>query len=252
MLFHLLNLLARSLAAVPALLGSTWIGILFPIAVALVGELIGVVLFGWKTMIENWRKATGIGFAALGVGYAFLFVFCMVKTVYLDHVQLVAASEGYRSKLTTMAQDRDRELNELKLLCARNGGASGVLQQQLTSVQSELNTCLLQQKESPAFHTFAVSREGGTDPRMEYIFTTNVSRSPASVLATCDFPIVNGRLRPMNEHGNPAFTGDTQILGSNKRKFIVASPTWNADTPLFLTIFFQPPVNRFPSCSFSF
>jgi hypothetical protein len=85
---HLVNLLVRSLLSLPGALGSTWLGILFPVVVALLGEIIGISLFGWAAMKQNWKRATGIGFAALGVGYTVLFLCMVVKTTYSDHINL--------------------------------------------------------------------------------------------------------------------------------------------------------------------
>ena len=64
MFFHLLNLIGRSLGAIPRSLGSTLLGVLFPIGVALLGEAIGVFLFGWRAMLQNWKKTTRVGLAA--------------------------------------------------------------------------------------------------------------------------------------------------------------------------------------------
>jgi hypothetical protein len=95
---HLFHLFARSLLTIPGVLGSTWAGIVFPIIVILIGEVIGASLFGWNAMLENWRKATGVGFAALGVGYALLFLWCAMLTTYTDHEGLVARNRELQSQ----------------------------------------------------------------------------------------------------------------------------------------------------------
>lgn len=84
------HLLLRSFLGIPGALGSTFLGVVFPIFVALIGEAIGVKLWGWKEMIQNWKRATGIGFAALGIGYALLFFWLIVDNVYQDHIKLEA------------------------------------------------------------------------------------------------------------------------------------------------------------------
>jgi hypothetical protein len=53
---HLINLLARAFMAIPQTLGSNWLGLIFTIVVILIGETIGLWLFGWNSMIQNWKK----------------------------------------------------------------------------------------------------------------------------------------------------------------------------------------------------
>jgi hypothetical protein len=89
MFVHLVHLLVRSFLGIPGALGSTALGVLFPLFIAIVGEVIGVWRFGWAEMARNWRKATSAGFAALAVGYAILFSFLVIKNIYGDHVALV-------------------------------------------------------------------------------------------------------------------------------------------------------------------
>jgi hypothetical protein len=74
MLASLFHLAVRSLLAVPGSLGSTWLGILFPILATAVGESLGVYKFGWTAMKKNWTMPTLIGLAGLGVAYTLLFV----------------------------------------------------------------------------------------------------------------------------------------------------------------------------------
>lgn len=89
MFAHLAHLLVRSFLGIPGALGSTALGVLFPIFIALLGELIGVWRFGWAEMVRNWRRATSVGFVALAAGYAILFSFLVIKNIYGDHVALV-------------------------------------------------------------------------------------------------------------------------------------------------------------------
>jgi hypothetical protein len=95
---HLLHLFARSFFAIPGVLGSTWAGIGFPIIVILIGEFVGAWHFGWKAMLENWKKATWVGFEALGIGYTLLFLWCAMLTTYADHQALVARNHALQSQ----------------------------------------------------------------------------------------------------------------------------------------------------------
>jgi hypothetical protein len=120
MFSHLLHLLVRSFIGIPAALGSTALGILFPVLVALLGEAIAVKLFGWKQMIKNWKKATGVGFAALGVGYTVLFCWLVVRNVYEDHLSLV-------EKISAMKQSSHGLNASLSMLVEGSGANGGLL-----------------------------------------------------------------------------------------------------------------------------
>lgn len=88
MVAGLFHLAVRSFLAVPGSLGSTWLGILFPILATAVGESLGVYKFGWMAMKKNWTMPTLIGLAGLGFAYTLLFVWCGVKTIYDDRISL--------------------------------------------------------------------------------------------------------------------------------------------------------------------
>jgi fumarate reductase subunit D len=98
MLGHFFHLAVRSFLAIPNVLGSTWAGILFPVLVLLIGEVIGASLFGWKAMLNNRKKATGVGLAALGIGYTLLFLWCAAFTTYTDHEALVAINRALQNR----------------------------------------------------------------------------------------------------------------------------------------------------------
>jgi hypothetical protein len=90
MLAHLFNLLGRSFMHIPVALGSTWLGLLSPIIIALVGEGIGALFFGVQAMKANWKRATRIGLAAIAAFYTIVFLGCVITTAYVDHTDLVS------------------------------------------------------------------------------------------------------------------------------------------------------------------
>lgn len=262
MLFHLLNLIGRSIGAIPRSLGSTWLGVLFPIGIALLGETIGVFLFGWKAISQNWRKATGVGFAALGVGYTLLFLYCFAANIYSDHIELVskvgnlkqsleANQTSIDEKVQAALKPKESQINQLRIDCAKNVGAGIQMQKQIADQQSQLNTCLIQQKEVPTIRSFMVSPEVSKKPRMYYLLTTNVVRDPVDLIATCDTPISSGSLIPLTTNGSSAFSANDYSLSATQYKFSLLSPAWSPSGPLWVTMFFIPPVNRMPKCTFT-
>jgi hypothetical protein len=101
MLHHFINLLWRSFVAIPTALGSSWTGLVFPVIVVLIGEGLGIWLFGITAMRDNFKRVTGVGFAALGVGYTLLFFWCFIKTTFDDHIDLAGRSTRLAAQLST-------------------------------------------------------------------------------------------------------------------------------------------------------
>lgn len=260
---HVFHLIARSIGSIPQSLGSTWLGIIFPIVIALFGEVIGIVRFGWHATIKNWKRAAGIGFTALGIGYILLFMYCLIGNIYSDHMNLAAENKSLKlslmasenettTKLQTLAANKDADIEKLKINCAYKEGADGILREQLTTQQNQLNTCLVQQKEVPTIRTFSISRDSRPGiPRMEYVLATNVVRTPVSILATCDIPISDASISPMTETGSSAILMSQKQVSSTKFKFSIENPAWSPASPFWTTIFFRPPVNAMPSCHFT-
>jgi hypothetical protein len=255
MLVHLFNLIVLSIKSIPSALGSTWLGILFPIFVAIIGEIIATFHFGWQAMVNNWKKATGVAAVALVVGYTLLFLYCVVVNIYSIHTNLVTSNNRLthdlaqnKNSVGTAVQAavtaKDEEIGRLKLSCAQNEGAQGILQQQLT-------TCLLQQKETPIIRAFPISHDSSGRPRMEYVLTTNVVRTPVDLIASCDLAIAEADLVPLTSTGTGTLSMSKNNLSVTEYKFSFGSPAWSPSGPIFVTIFFVPPVNRMPSCSFT-
>ncbi len=263
MLLHFLRLLARAFVSVPGALGSTWLGIVFPVAIALLGELIGVFLFGWAAMKQNWRRTTGIGFAALGIGYTILFLIMVISTTYTDHVNLVATVTGFKNRLqeaqtalnqsvSAVTKEKDEEIGKLKENCAYQSGAAGAFQEQIGGLQGQLNACIVQQKEVPIIRSFMIFRDARPGvPRMEYFLTTNVVRTPAKFVMSCDIPIADSSVSPMTETGASTSSIGQNRISANSVKVDMESPAWSPASPLGVIIYFNPPVSAMPRCSFS-
>jgi hypothetical protein len=261
MLAHLLNLLVRSFLFIPSALGSTWLGIAFPVVAAALSEVFGILRFGWTAVRQNLKKAIWVGFAGLGVAYTLLFLWCAIKLTYSDHMSLVKRTQSLQNRLDVDAQherdavqdvrtDLGSRVSALQQDCAAKGGGIGILQQQVAAQQAQITACLLQQKEVPTTRVFPGTREAGNGPRMEYLLTTNVVRSPVDLTATCTFPIERAALRPMTVDGTANFSWKPTRVTANAYELSLGNPAWSPSGPLWITIFFVPPVESMPSCSF--
>src|SRR5579859_6238838 len=97
MAHHLLNLLFEAASAVPRSLGSTWIGLFFPLWVFVVTEIVSILVYGWKSM-SAWIKNIATGTVVALVAWGVLFICCVVGTVYRDHTSLVSAAQRFKGR----------------------------------------------------------------------------------------------------------------------------------------------------------
>ena len=167
LLVHFFRLLGRSFDHIPAALGSNWLGLVSPVLIALIGEGIGIWAFGWQAMKDNWKKATGIGLAAIGAFYTVVFLGCVFTTTYQDHKQLASRVGTLRQEVDSSKQEREADvrsaqqplilqLGELKQSCAETKGANDVLQRQNRDQQGTINGCLTQAMKLIAVPPFAL------------------------------------------------------------------------------------------------
>jgi nitrate reductase NapE component len=203
-------------------------------------------------VLRNFLLLVCVLFGLLGL----VFVAAIPFVVYEDHKDLVAqvgrlgkalaqSEQNASSKFEHIIRSKDSEIQKLKTDFASKEGACGALRQQL-------NTLLVQQKEVPTIKTFPVSHDMRPGvPRMEYILVTNVVRTPVTITSTCDIPIADGSLFPMTETGGSMSVVDHRRISATQFRFSVESPAWSPSGPLWITVFFNPPVKAMPSCSFS-
>jgi hypothetical protein len=152
MLPHIFSLLGRAFATIPVALGSTWLGLLSPILIALIGEGIGAWIFGAQAMKANWKKATGIGLAAIGAFYSIVFLACVFTAIYKDHAYFldvthrlgdkVQAGEFHEYKAVNDVQkDLGTKLTASKEECATLQGANSELTKRTGDQQNTINNC---------------------------------------------------------------------------------------------------------------
>jgi hypothetical protein len=165
--------------------------------------------------------------------------------------ELHDARTNVNGKISAATKEKDEEIGQLKVNCAYQSGAAGAFQQQISGLQGQLNTCIIQQKETPLMRKFIVSRDSrpGT-PKLEYILTTNVTATPAKVAASCNIPIADFDVNPMTENGASNSSIGKFRSSNHEVSFDLESPAWSPASPLWVTIFFTPPVNAMPKCNF--
>lgn len=244
---HIYNLLARAFMAIPATLGSNWLGIVFTVAIVIIGEIIGCFRYGWRSMVANWKKATGIGFAALGIGYTVVFMLCIVTTIYSDHNILNAhigdlhrsvqgADIHERDAVQKVRDDLGGRLSELKQSCAKTEGANGALVKQASDQQITINNCqtealklLVPEALSVTPLTWGDEVKNGVDHHVSYVVLTNKAITPVRMMVICDHPLKSGNTWVM---GSGLLSGGGTVTNRNVFDVSIDTPAWTQKSPL--------------------
>ena len=227
MLLHLLNLLFHSFFAIPGSLGSNWLGLIFPVGVVIAGEVIAGFVLGWDAVISNWKRATGIGFAALALMYTLLFGWCVVTTTYGDHLGLanrvvalrhtVDADAGReQSALISVRQELGSQISDLQQSCAEMRGANGVLTKQTIDQQSSINSCQTQalklltpEPQKLTILTWEDKNLSGSDHQTTYLLLTNKEVNPTRIDGSCDVNLATTSAKPVE---NMPYSGGANII----------------------------------------
>jgi hypothetical protein len=96
---HLANLLASALRDIPTELGSTWLGIAFPVMAFVIATLLDAWRHGVIAWKQGWKKALGVGLGGVGLAYVGLYLYCVAATVYSDHEDLVYRLQFHSSAI---------------------------------------------------------------------------------------------------------------------------------------------------------
>jgi len=245
MLAHLFNLLGRAFAAIPPTLGSNWFGLVFTVIIILIGEGIGLYFFGWQAMKANLKRATGIGFAALGVGYTLVFAWCVVTTTFNDHIALAtrvhdlhSAVDGDKAHEVASIQEvrtsLGGQLSELKEKCAKTEGANGILAKQAADQQGTINNCQSQAiklMEPTAFSydamPFESTPENGNQ-KSTWLIVTNKSQTPVLFTVTCTSEILSLDAGIVAQQ----YAGRASRYTDKEWTFRISSPAWTPHAPI--------------------
>ena len=219
--------------------GSKWV-------VLLEGSGGTVVLF----LIEKFVLKNPISkawYAAILLG--FLFFGCF---------QAWNEERGVSQSLSASVNSASSGKAELSSQLSNKNGLIEGLNSQVTSQQTTIGELLaqigkMQQKQPLDIRSFQIASRGQRPgfPIMEYILTTNSPYSPVNIIETCDFAIADTAFTLMTTNGGSASFEDQKKLSATSREIIITSPAWSPPSPLWISIFFERPVNKMPVCSFS-
>lgn len=226
MLIHLWHLLIRAFSAIPVSLGSTWLGIIFPIAGGFGTEIVKTRAWSrkkWPHLRDWWRRGLRHTFLFALAWWVILFSGCVVKVIYQDHGYLVNRNDALVSENGELRAELTREQKRPVGLAQR--------------------TDLL----NPTFNS-----TDGTRVK-ELIVVTDKNVSPVEGRLTCGHPILNVDERIAGMRGQMRSSGYGRFDQPNVYVIpTIVSPEWTPTMPLVFEIRFKSDSDpNLTPCNFS-
>ena len=236
---HVVNLLAASWHSFLSLIGTTGPGFLSPIivsALSIAATLVCIrLLQGKGAMHKHWWESAAITAVVtvlvLFIVYGPQFMWRFAATIYEDHRHFVELTRQLK-------QERKGLVNPKPLT-----DDIEALKRRIANYQRQESTAVRVYPLAPG------DRNSGL-PRMEYILASGKIRTPVTINIGCDFPISKVGFTVLTRTGGTAFIEKTQPISANAYRLLLLSPAWAPQSPLYVTVFFVPPVNQIPACSF--
>jgi hypothetical protein len=249
---HFYSLLLRSFEAIPSSLGSTWVGLFFPLWGFLVAQIFLLLSGGMVAMKSHWKQNLIKGLAVAAVAWASLYLWCVATTIYTDHVGLAAKALALNQQVRQSAQhERDavqgaqtpliNQLSSLRESCAKTDGANWALERQTTAQQNSINNCQTQALKLLTPEPFKIvpillkPAEGGIEVQhVQWLLITNKTITPVNLVVVCN-------KRPTSISAN-VIGGGAQLGGGNQKlsdyEYLlnIGSPAWSPDTPMTLDV----------------
>jgi hypothetical protein len=215
---------------------STFGFLLFSVLIPIVGGILGLAYYHFHEK-QEWGTASRS--ALIPLFLSLIAVWIVVTGAYFYRVSQIVYNDHqyFVGRVQQLKQEQNGLVNPKNLI------------DQIANLKKQIGIL-----SSTGMKVFPVVRNNQRQgiPMMEYILTTGKIRTPADVVATCDFPISDGLVNPLTATGGSAFTSDNRRISENQYRFMMLSPDWSPATPLLITVYFQPgTVTRMPSCKFS-
>jgi hypothetical protein len=252
---HLFRFLGTVLSAFVGAIGTSYLGLLAAIAFAV--AVLGATLWridqqhGREAMKAHWKEdakiAWRVSVICAAVIYGPIFLFCVVKAIYIDHQYLVGAA---RKEVRLLQQNKDQcavQVTQLDIDKAGLVGTNSTLQNQNRDQQGTINNCQTQAIKllTPTdlrVHTavigyLATDKDLANDPvhPISMLILTNKPIATTKVTISCNaaFEVVKESVV------GSAVTQFSQWNGKDSpTEFTVgiSSPQWTPMAPLLITI----------------
>jgi hypothetical protein len=261
---HLYNLLLRSFFAVPGSLGSTWLGLFFPLWGFLLAQVVILLADGWSKMKTHWRQNVVRGFAVAGAAWVSLFLWCIVTTTYEDHMGLAAKGQVLHQALATSDQhekdavqvvrtDLDSKLSTLRENCAKTEGANGALSKQTADQQDTINHCQQDALKLLTPEPFKIvplvlepANQGVGVQHVKWLVLVNRTVTPVNLHVGCQKRFVSASASIL---GSGMISGGTAKITDYLYQVNISTPAWSPESPLIFEMSFSGDSNN--ACSFA-
>ena len=250
---HFVSLLSRSWASFLHAMGTTGLGFFTPVLVfALTVILTLVVIFlrdGKEKMKEHWQETAAIAsiatVAVMLIVYGPIFAWNIVKTVYVDHQDLVNKDKELLAKNSTLVDPASRD-------------------NQIASLKQQLETAL--RKEPPHRSSSAsseapplpppirdariVSQEWvpSTNPKYKYelrvLVQTNVVIQPVSIVFECNALVEDGSVWFAGDAAEAFSKVRSGVILSNRKDYLASfeQPAFTPEKNMIVTLFSNEPI----------
>ncbi len=260
MLPYYADLFQRAFSAIPGLLGSNALGLLWPVVIVSCGEIIACFVYGWRTVISKWRQASVIGFAALGVCYSVLFGWSILSTSYQDHATLASTNRDLRTSVDSAASHERNSVLSAENKCAETNGENKILGQQNRDQQNTINNCQTQaihllQPALMEWKPLALEMpdkdpSNSANEKTRWILVTNKAHdTPVEITFSCSNPIVSAESKIAGSMAN-SVTTPLGTLGEGQWGTKIFSPAWGPDSPILLIMTVSNPRGEHTECKF--
>ena len=254
---QILHLAARALAALPSSLGSNWLGLLFPLLVFILTQIVTGFVRGWASMKAHWKDNLLIGFAVAGVAWTGLYIWCILTTISTDHTQLNArirslrrTGDQQRSNFAQQIEALQTSNQHLQQDCAVKEGINNTLQKQNRDQQGTINGCLSQamklltpeeQKITPL-----ILHSDQTHKTIEWIALINKTIQYPRIVVACNRPVVSADLQMVGGTGS---LGGPIRLSQFAWEIQITEPPWSPIHPFYAKLAYSGDIGI--GCSFT-
>lgn len=243
MLAYYVGALVRALFAIPHVLGSNALGLLWPVVIVVCGEIIACFVYGWRVVIDKWKRASLIGFAALVACYMSLFAYCALNTVYQDHFALSQKASYLRDKVDSDTSHEQLAVLKAQNECAQALGENEVLGQQNRDQQNTIDHCqeealrLLTPRRQKTTSIFVEQSDGGKTKdgvqmvRVKVLALTNKRvEPPFTMIVQCRVALASVKLYPLPI---TLHTENAVRAGPGEWLVYIGLHAWTPSSPLF-------------------
>ena len=253
MLSYYAELFARALYAIPSLLGSNVLGLIWPVIVVFCGEIIAGFSYGWRVMISNkWKQASIIGFAALGICYTLLFAWCALTTNYSDHATLASKVSVLQAAYNSNTADKNYAVLEAQSGCAETIGENKTLGKQNRDQQNTINNCQTQALKLLVPEPFKIvplllePASGCIEMQhIKWLLLTNKTVTPVNLVVACQKRFVSASASIV---GSEILGGGASKVTDTEYQVNISTPAWSPESPMLFDMSFIGDQNN--SCRF--